>query len=99
MFIVVRVRCDPQFSVIREMADSKEQRICVKFCFKLGKTASETHKMLKTASGDNDMERTQSSEWFSQFKRGSNIKSILVSFFDCEGIVYQEFFPPDQTVN
>jgi hypothetical protein len=59
VFIVVRVKCDPRFSVISEMADLKEQRICVKFCFKLEKTASETHEMLKTASGDSAMGRTQ----------------------------------------
>jgi hypothetical protein len=41
----VRVKCDPQFSVISEMADLKEQRIYVKFCFRLGETASETHEM------------------------------------------------------
>jgi hypothetical protein len=35
------------------MADLKEQRICVRFYLKLGKTASETHEMLKTAFGDN----------------------------------------------
>jgi predicted transcriptional regulator len=52
------------------MADLKEQRICVKFCFKLGKTASETYEMLKTAFGDNAMGRTQAFEWFSRFKRG-----------------------------
>jgi hypothetical protein len=40
------------------MADLKEQRICVKLCFKLGKTASETHEMLKTAFSDNAMGRT-----------------------------------------
>jgi hypothetical protein len=66
----VRVKCDPRFSVISEMADSKEQRICVKFCFELGKTASETHRMLKTAFGDNAMGRTQTFEWFSRFKHG-----------------------------
>jgi transposase len=70
VFIVMRVKCDPLFSVISEMADLKEQRICVKFCFILGKTASETHEMLKTAFGDNAMGRTQSFEWFSRFNRG-----------------------------
>jgi hypothetical protein len=35
------------------MPDLKEQRICVKSCFKLVKTASETHEMLRTAFGDN----------------------------------------------
>jgi hypothetical protein len=55
VFIFVRVKCDPLFSVISEMADLKEQCICVKFCFRLGKTVSETHEMLKTAFGDNAM--------------------------------------------
>jgi hypothetical protein len=40
------------------VADLKERHICVKFCFILGKTASETHEMLKRAFGDNAMERT-----------------------------------------
>jgi hypothetical protein len=69
VFIVVRVKCDPRFSVTSEMADLKE-RICVKFCFKLGKTASETHEMLKTAYGVIAMGRTQTFEWFSQLKHG-----------------------------
>jgi hypothetical protein len=76
------------------MADLKEQRICVKFCFKLGKTTSETHEMLKTAFDDSVMGRTQISEWFFRFKRGSNIKSVWVIFFDGEGIVHQAFVPP-----
>jgi hypothetical protein len=62
MFIVVRVKCDPRFSVISEMADLKERRICVKFCFIPGRSASETHEMLKTAFGHNAMGRTQTSE-------------------------------------
>jgi hypothetical protein len=76
------------------MVDMIEQCICVKFCFKRGKSASETHEMLKTAFGDNVMGRTQTFEWFPRFKRGSNIKGMLVIFFDCEGIVHQEFVPP-----
>jgi hypothetical protein len=35
------------------MADLREQRVCIKFCFKLGKTAAETHGMLNEAFGDN----------------------------------------------
>jgi hypothetical protein len=42
----------------------------VKFCFKLGKTASETHEVLETAFGDNAMGRTQNFECFSRFKLG-----------------------------
>jgi hypothetical protein len=52
------------------MAHLKEQPICAKFCFKLGKTALEMHEMLKTAFGDNAMGRAQTCEWFSRFKRG-----------------------------
>jgi hypothetical protein len=45
------------------MTDVKEQRICIKFCLKLGKTASETHRMLKEAFGDNALGQTQTYEW------------------------------------
>lgn len=38
-------------SSISNMADLEEQRVCVKFCFKLGKTAPEIYKMLKQTFG------------------------------------------------
>jgi len=44
--------------------DAKGQRICIKFCFKLGKTASETQEMFKETFGDNDLDQTQNYEWF-----------------------------------
>jgi hypothetical protein len=34
------------------MESVKEQRLCVKFCFKIGKIAAETHNMLHEAYGD-----------------------------------------------
>ena len=52
------------------MKDLGEQSVCVKFCFKLGKTATETWKMLQQAFGDECMTRTQFFEWYSRFKRG-----------------------------
>jgi hypothetical protein len=54
------------------MTDVKEQQICIKFCFKLGKTAAETHQMLmlKEAFGDNTLGQTQTYEWFKRFKNG-----------------------------
>jgi hypothetical protein len=39
--------------------DLKEQRICVKFCVKLGKTALEKVEMLKPTFGDNAMAKTK----------------------------------------
>jgi hypothetical protein len=48
-----------QFFAPTEMADFKEQRICIKFCFKLKKTAAETHRMLKEAFGDNSITKAK----------------------------------------
>jgi len=46
----------------------KEQRICIRFCIKLSKTASETHGMFKEAFGDNALGQTQTYERFKRFK-------------------------------
>jgi hypothetical protein len=51
------------------MTDVKEQRICIKFYFKLGKTAVETH-MLKEAFGNNAQGLTQTYESLKRFKKG-----------------------------
>ena len=52
------------------MTDVKEQRICIKSCFKLGNKASETDRNLKEAFGDNATGQTQTYEWFKVFKTG-----------------------------
>ena len=57
-------------SVIIKMADFREQGACIKFCFKLGKTATECYEMLKTAFGEQAMGRSQTFQWFSRFKAG-----------------------------
>jgi hypothetical protein len=44
------------------LGDFQEQRVCVKFCFKLGKTVLETFRMLKQAFGDEAMSRTHTHE-------------------------------------
>jgi len=46
-----------------------EQRACIKFCFKLGKTATETHEMMKTAFGENAPSRIVTFDWFKRFKK------------------------------
>ena len=53
-----------------EMTDVKEQRICIKFCFKLNKTAAETHRMLKEAFGEEALSQARTFEWFKCFKDG-----------------------------
>jgi len=50
------------------MKDLEEQRVCVKFCFKLGKTFTETFQMLQQAYGEDCLSRTQCYEWYQRFK-------------------------------
>jgi len=57
-------------SAIIEMADVKEQRVCIKFCFKLNKTATETHRMLKEAFGEQALSQARTFQWFKRFKDG-----------------------------
>ena len=52
------------------MVDVKEQRVCIKFCFKLGKSAAKTHQMIKQAFGDHALGQTQTYNWFNRFKNG-----------------------------
>ena len=52
------------------MADFREQRACIKFCFKLGKTDTGCYEMLKTAFGVQAMGRSQTFQWFCRFKAG-----------------------------
>jgi len=50
------------------MCDSTEQRIYIKFCFKIGKTATETYQLLLQAYGEDAMGRTHVFDWFLRFK-------------------------------
>ena len=52
------------------MADFREQRGCIKFCFKLGKIATECFETLKTAFGEQAVGRSQTFQWFFRFKAG-----------------------------
>jgi hypothetical protein len=45
-----------------------EQCICIKFCMKLGKSATETLEMLREAFGERSLSRTAVFEWHSRFK-------------------------------
>jgi hypothetical protein len=53
------------------VTDHKEQRVCVKFCFLLEKTAAETAVMLQQAFKDDAFGKSQVYEWFSRFKNGN----------------------------
>ena len=50
--------------------DTLEERYAIKFCFKLGKKATETYGMLQTAFGASCMNRASVFEWHKRFKEG-----------------------------
>jgi hypothetical protein len=69
----------------------KEQRVCIKFCQNLGKTATKTYEMLQQAFGES-VESVQ--DIFVEESEASP-----VTFFVMEGLVYHEFLPQRQTMN
>ena len=48
--------------------DTLEERYAIKFCFKLGKIATETYRMLHTAFGSSCMSQASVFEWHKRFK-------------------------------
>ena len=53
-----------------EREDTLEERYAIKFCFKLGKNATETYGMLQTAFRPSCMNRASVFEWHKSFKEG-----------------------------
>ena len=49
------------------MCEITEQSICIKFCFKIWKTGTETYQLLQQAYGEDAMGRTQVFDWFRRF--------------------------------
>ena len=49
-----------------EIVDVKEEQVCIKFCFKLGRNTAKTHKILQQAFGDDVLGHTQSYDWFNK---------------------------------
>lgn len=50
--------------------EKKEQRTCIKFCFNLGKSATETYGIIRQAFSEQSMSRSQVFEWYARFKSG-----------------------------
>ena len=53
-----------------EREDTLEERYAIKFCFKIGKNATETYEMLPTAFGAPFMNQASVFEWHKRFKEG-----------------------------
>jgi len=76
------------------MCESTEQRICIKFCFKIGKTATQMYQLLQQAYGEDAMGRKQVFDWFRRFK---GVEPPLIAtpahderFFDSDGNIHHE---------
>ena len=86
-----------------KMTEKQDQRICIKFCFQLGKTNSETIQMMQKAFVDESIGITQRKEWYKWFKNGtSKSEQCEVNvewFFDYEVVMYHEYAPTSQTIN
>ncbi|KAJ4447940.1 hypothetical protein ANN_09949, partial [Periplaneta americana] len=54
----------------RKCHSAMEQRVNIKFCYKLGKTATETHGMLVQVYGREAVSRKCVYEWFKRFREG-----------------------------
>jgi hypothetical protein len=86
-----------------------EQRAAIKFCFKLGKSASETYELLQKAYGSYYLCRSTTFEWIKRFREGREslegddgkitVKTMFIVFFDAQGVIHREFLPESQTVN
>ena len=50
--------------------DTLEERYAIKFCFELGKNATETYGMLQTTFRASCMNRASVFEWHNRFKEG-----------------------------
>jgi AraC-like DNA-binding protein len=58
------------YSAIVFVPPLKEQSFCIKFCQKLGMTATETYELLQQAFGETALSRSKTFEWYSRFKNG-----------------------------
>ena len=58
------------WSISKIQSDTLEERYAIKFCFKLGKNATETYEMLQTDFGASCMNRASVFEWHKRFKEG-----------------------------
>ena len=56
--------------ISKMQSDTLEERYVIKFCFKLGKNATETYGMLQTAFGASCMNWASVFEWHKRFKEG-----------------------------
>ena len=58
------------WSISKMLSGHEEERYAIKFCFKLGKNATEMYGMFQTAFQPSCMNRASGFEWHKRFKEG-----------------------------
>jgi len=53
------------------MEEKVQQRVCIDFCFRLGKSGAKTYEMLQAAFGGFCLSQSKTIEWYSRFKSGT----------------------------
>jgi hypothetical protein len=53
------------------MEEKVQQRVCIDFCFRLGKSGANTYEMLQAAFGKSCLSQSKTVEWYSYFKSGT----------------------------
>jgi hypothetical protein len=66
------------FCGLADLTDVKEERICIKVAFKLGKTQAQIRKIHEEEFGDNALGVAQTYERFKRFKRGGRHSMIMM---------------------
>ena len=67
MMLILRTHDRSVWLFFEKMAEKEKQFVCVKFCFELGRTTTETKQMLKQGYGDAALFHTQIFKWFGRF--------------------------------
>ena len=68
-YILLKLDCYSWW-ISKMQSGREEERYVIKFCFQLGKNATETYGMLKTAFGASCINRAWVFEWLKRFKEG-----------------------------
>ena len=71
--------------------DPLEERYAIKFCFKLGKYATETYGRLQAAFGASCMNKASVFEWYTRFKEAS--ESGMRVFGGVRKSIHQSWWP------
>ena len=79
------------------VAGNYELRTALIFCYRLKKTAAESHRMLVEAYGEHAVGKSQCFEWFKKFRSGNfDVRNEERGTWN---VIYYELLKPGETVN